>query len=118
MKHIFLFAILLILTAAVTAQEPAATPVPAASSAPTSSSEGPNPSVTKSEPAKLVPVQQPNWYVRPDASTRRKRYIKSMVGPVALARRVASAGYSTWRNSPEEWGTKWEGFGRRVASGF
>jgi hypothetical protein len=41
-----------------------------------------------------------------------------MVGPLALGRTVASAGYSTWRNSPEEWGTKWEGFGRRVASGF
>jgi hypothetical protein len=31
---------------------------------------------------------------------------------------VATAGISTWRNSPEEWGTKWEGFGRRVASNF
>ena len=57
-------------------------------------------------------------YVRPDAGTRRKRFINSMVGPVALARRVANAGISTWRNSPEEWGTKWEGFGRRLASGF
>ena len=37
---------------------------------------------------------------------------------MALGRTVATAGVATWRNSPEEWGTKWEGFGRRVASNF
>ena len=57
-------------------------------------------------------------YVRPDAKTRQKRYVNSLVGPVALTRIVATAGYSTWRNSPDEWGTKWEGFGRRVGSNF
>ena len=61
-------------------------------------------------------VAQSNGYTRPNAATRRKRYINSMVGPWALGRTVASAGISTWRNSPEEWGDKWEGFGRRVAS--
>lgn len=59
-----------------------------------------------------------NPYVRPDATTRFKRYVNSLVGPVALGRNIASAGYSTWRNSPEEWGTQWEGFGKRVASNF
>lgn len=59
---------------------------------------------------------KPSGYVRPDSSTRRKRFINSTVGPVALGRQVATAGIGTWRNSPEEWGTKWEGFGRRVAS--
>jgi hypothetical protein len=63
-------------------------------------------------------AQQQDPYTRPDAETRRKRFINSMVGPVAIGRRVVSAGYSTWRNSPEEWGPTWEGFGRRVASGF
>ena len=57
-------------------------------------------------------------YVRPDAKTRQKRYVSSMVGPFALGRTVATAGISTWRNSPEEWGDRWEGFGRRVASNF
>jgi hypothetical protein len=57
-------------------------------------------------------------YVRPDAKTRSKRYINSVIGPFALARQVAGAGISTWRNSPEEWGDHWEGFGRRVASNF
>ena len=62
--------------------------------------------------------QAQQTYTRPDADARRKRYVKSMFGPFALARTVASAGISTWQNSPAEWGTKWEGFGRRVASGF
>ena len=35
---------------------------------------------------------------------------------MALGKTVLSAGYSTWRNSPEEWGDHWEGFGKRVAS--
>jgi hypothetical protein len=57
-------------------------------------------------------------YVPPDAATRRKRFVNSLVGPVTLGRHIATAGIATWRNSPEEWGTKWEGFGRRVASGL
>jgi hypothetical protein len=55
-------------------------------------------------------------YKRPDSKTRFKRYVNGMFGPVALGKTVVSAGYGTWRNSPEEWGDKWEGFGRRVAS--
>ena len=65
-----------------------------------------------------TPTAASDRYVRPDAKTRRKRYINSMVGPFALARQVAGSGYATWRNSPEEWGDQWEGFGRRVASSF
>jgi hypothetical protein len=57
-------------------------------------------------------------YVRPDKKTRRKSYFKSLFGPYALARTVVGAGISTARNSPEEWGGQWEGFGRRVASGL
>lgn len=56
-------------------------------------------------------------YVRPSAKTRFNRYLGSMFGPVALGKRVVSAGWSTWRNSPEEWGPQWEGFGKRFASG-
>jgi hypothetical protein len=59
-----------------------------------------------------------NSYVRPDAAKRRKYYVNSIFGPYALARTVAGAGISTARNSPEEWGGQWEGFGRRVASGL
>ena len=59
-----------------------------------------------------------NGYTPPTAGTRFKRYVKSTVGPFALARQVAGAGIATWRNSPEEWGGQWEGFGKRVASNF
>ena len=57
-------------------------------------------------------------YTRPTAKKRFNRYVNSMVGPFTLARQVAGAGISTWRNSPEEWGGQWEGFGKRVASNF
>lgn len=63
-------------------------------------------------------AQTASGYVRPDRKTRQKDFIKSLVGPSALARTVIGAGFSTWRNSPEEWGGQWEGFGRRVASNF
>ena len=62
--------------------------------------------------------QQRTTYTRPNAKTRFKRYINGMVGPIALAKQVVGAGYGTWRNSPEEWGGQWEGFGKRLASGF
>jgi hypothetical protein len=55
-------------------------------------------------------------YVRPNGKTRFKRYANSMFGPISLGKDVALAGISTWRNSPEEWGPHWEGFGKRVAS--
>lgn len=55
-------------------------------------------------------------YVRPDPKTRFKRYVNGVAGPSAIATQFAKAGIATWRNSPEEWGDKWEGFGRRVAS--
>jgi hypothetical protein len=60
---------------------------------------------------------KPYTYTRPDSKTRFNRYVKSIFGPVALGKTVVSAGYSTWRNSPEEWSPTWEGFGRRFASG-
>jgi hypothetical protein len=69
-------------------------------------------------PAKTKQTTQQTTYVRPTSKERFKRYVNSMVGPLALARTVAGAGYSTWRNSPVEWGDQWEGFGRRVASGL
>lgn len=66
----------------------------------------------------LTATQQQASYVRPDPKVRLKRYLNGMVGPVALAKQVVGAGYGTWRNSPEEWGGQWEGFGKRLASGF
>ncbi|MDM7922139.1 MAG: hypothetical protein QUS14_07540 [Pyrinomonadaceae bacterium] len=62
------------------------------------------------------PASQTSMYTRPDGKTRAKRYFNSMFGPFALARSAATAGIGTWRNSPEEWGPHWEGFGRRFAA--
>ena len=55
-------------------------------------------------------------YVRPDARTRRHTYFKSMFGLSALGTAIASAGWATGRNKPDEWGPHWEGFGKRLAS--
>jgi len=110
MKKIFLVLTVLIVATSIFAQDPTPTPTPnTAAGSSTSSSADSNP-----------PASQPsaNGYVFPDEATRRKRFINSLVGPVNLGRMVFRAGISTWSNSPEEWGTKWEGFGRRVASNF
>jgi hypothetical protein len=69
-----------------------------------------------SDTDRLFPIPAQNGYVRPDGKTRFRRYVKSMFGPMALGKRVVTAGWSTWRNSPEEWGDTWEGFGKRFAS--
>lgn len=91
-------------------QEPDGTTVGGRSSVDAKSISGPSAADTKS-----TDPGQAN-YVRPDAKTRFKRYINGMFGPVALGKNVASAGWGTWRNSPEEWGAKWDGSGRRLAS--
>jgi hypothetical protein len=82
------------------------------------------PSPTPDQGVKPVAVSTPepdpssSSYSPPDGKTRFRRYVNGTVGPFALARQVAGAGISTWRNSPEEWGGQWEGFGKRVASNF
>ena len=57
-------------------------------------------------------------YARPDAHKRFVRYLNGMFGPIALGKVAFSAGTGTWRNAPTEWGRKWDGFGKRVASGL
>jgi len=107
MRYVSILVILLSGCVAALAQDP--TPTPGINS-----SGGP--SMPPSVP--VADLLKQNGYVRPDVATRRKRFINSTVGPFALGKMVATAGISTWSNSPEEWGTKWEGFGRRVASNF
>ena len=77
---------------------------------------GQTPTPTPTPDAAASPTA--NGYTPPTAGTRFKRSVKRRVGPFALARQVAGAGIATWRNSPEEWGGQWEGFGKRVASNF
>jgi hypothetical protein len=64
----------------------------------------------------LKVLQPSTTYVRPNGKTRAKRYFNSMFGPVSLVQAASVAGITTWRNSPEEWGPGWEGFGKRFAS--
>ena len=94
MKLALLFAIVPLFVSAQLAQTPASAPSPSPSPTPTDASA----------------------YVRPDAKARFKRYVNGMFGPMALGKNAATAGWGTWRNSPEEWGDRWEGFGRRFAS--
>jgi len=96
----------------------AQSPTPSPASSPQAGTSVTDQNQNSSLPAATKPVASasPQDYVRPDAAARRKRFINSTIGPVALGRMVFNAGISTWSNSPEEWGTHWEGFGRRFAS--
>ena len=81
-------------------------------SAPLKSDKTSDNKTDQSDPASSVPTP----YVRPNADKRFKKYVNSMFGPWSIGRAVASAGLSTWSNSPEEWGPHWDGFGKRFAS--
>jgi hypothetical protein len=82
----------------------------------TNSSKNTESTKNSEKPKETKSAQVNGTYQRPAADRRFKRYVNGVVGPLALARSVATAGISTARNSPEEWGKKWEGFGRRFAS--
>lgn len=74
----------------------------------------PNDSDRTTQPA--TQTQPP--YVRPDSGKRFNNYLKSVAGHYAIGGIAFGAGIRTATNSPEEWGKKWEGFGRRFASGL
>lgn len=120
MKFIVVFAVLFtVVSGRAFAQQPEPSPSPVG----TSITGGPahqNLPVYNRPADQIIKIKhsQTQAYVRPGAKTRRKRFVNSLVGPFTLARQVARAGISTWQNSPEEWGDRWEGFGRRVASNF
>ena len=90
---------------------PKSSPSPSASTSPAAS---PTPPVNIPQAGQAKP--QPTPYKFPNAHKRFSRYVNSIVGPVAIAEDVGLAGIMTWAKSPPEWGTHWEGFGRRVAS--
>jgi hypothetical protein len=100
---LFFSAIVATADAQIATSDPSGVPVPTPT--PELSSDRDGPDIRKS-------------YVRPDRKTRFKRYVNGTVGPISLARQVFNAGLSTARNSPEEWGGQWEGFGKRLASNF
>ena len=85
--------------------------------APQTSDDSAKATVSQSDIAKTdpVPTASPD-YVFPSAKTRFKWYVNGMFGPMSLGKSIGYAGLQTWRNSPEEWGDHWDGFGKRVAS--
>ncbi len=56
------------------------------------------------------------WYKPPTQKVRLKSYVNGVIGPVALVKYAATAGLTTARNTPSEWGPGWEGYGRRFAN--
>lgn len=76
----------------------------------------PNSSPEADQDANVRSKDPSDWYTPPAPAERRKRYINSVIGPVALIRYSTVAGVLTARNAPREWGGQWEGFGRRFAS--
>jgi hypothetical protein len=52
----------------------------------------------------LTPAERLKWFGR------------TSFGPTTMAFSAVSAGLSTWRNEPQEWGPGWEGFGMRYGS--
>lgn len=95
--------------------EPVSTPTPQAETLTTPIPQA-TPAASKQARPDALGSNAP--YVRPDSKTRFKRYIRGMAGPMTLGKSVVYSGIGTWRDSPEEWGNNWEGFGRRVASGL
>ncbi len=80
---------------------------------------GVSPAVPSSIPETVTKADRqtvPDPYVRPNPKRRMKNYINSIAGPVALIQYVATPALLTGRNSPSEWGGKWEGYGKRVAN--
>lgn len=123
-KSVLFFALLLLIFSfhafAQTSRQQSVSPNPKVSVVVSESSIEETPATIKSNARtnQTQPQQQAKVYKRPTGKERFDSYVKSLVGPTALARTVVGAGWGTWRNSPEEWGDKWEGFGRRFASGF
>ena len=74
-------------------------------------------------PAKQTPMapQSRSTSIKPYHSiTSRQRlswFLDSTVGPETLTVGLLSAGIGTGRNAPKEYGSHWEGFGKRYAMG-
>lgn len=76
----------------------------------------PIPDFIESSEEEQIQKKQTDLYVRPSAKKRFNYYVKNTVGLNAFAKSIASAGFTTITNNPEEWERTGEGFGRRFAS--
>ena len=64
--------------------------------------------------ARLVSAQNASpAYTPPTSADRFNWFVFSTVGPASLAGGLFSAGLGTLTNQPKEYGTHWEGFGKR-----
>jgi hypothetical protein len=102
-------------------QEPPQNTAPqAVTSKSTSQDVSPAPQdASQQQPSSPAPQASPTpAYTFPDNKERFRRYVKSTVGPFALARIAASAGIQQANDSPEEWGQGAKGYGKRFASGL
>lgn len=55
----------------------------------------------------------------PSPITARQRtewVVSNTVGPQAIIGEAFSAGFGTWRDKPPEWGSHWDGYGRRAGA--
>jgi hypothetical protein len=50
------------------------------------------------------------------AKQRAQWAFSNTVGPQALIGEAFSAGFGTWRDKPPEWGSHWDGFGKRAGA--
>ena len=109
-------AFLLIVATATAAfgQEPQNTSQPDTSQ-PATTSQSQQTTTSQSPSAQPSPTPE---YEFPDNAERFRRYVKSTVGPFALARTAASAGIQQAGDSPEEWEQGMKGYGKRFASSF
>ena len=60
----------------------------------------------------------PSTYVPITSQQRFHWFVTSTVGPTSLAAGLFSAGFSTARDTPKEYGPHWEGYGKRYAMRF
>jgi len=67
-------------------------------------------------PVSKVRNLRPVDYVRPAAERRFNNYLREVAGPFALMRYAATAGLLNLRNTPKEWGTKPDGYARRLGN--
>jgi hypothetical protein len=71
----------------------------------TSTSPGTSTSVSSSDAAQPITARQRAQWV-----------LSYTVGPQALIGEAFTAGFGTWRDKPPEWGSHWDGFGKRVGA--
>ena len=57
-------------------------------------------------------------YTRPTEREKVRLFVFDAFGPIQIAKAALGAGVEQEGNSPPEWGKGWNGFGKRVGSGF